>query len=151
MADTFHLGYMEAVLELERARQSIMQQLGQELDRSEFSRLTPAQAMMLFRIDKRKMTFTEVQQSCQVGTNVSHNLNNLVGWGFLTREPSSMDRRVVYIRLTPLGEEARKFVENSLRAQSAVTEQFSGITPTALTGLVTALKQINRVTGGIIG
>lgn len=151
MADTFHLGYVEAVLEIERTRQGIMQQLGIELDRSEFSRLTPAQGMMLFRIDKREMSFTEVQQSCQVGTNVSHNLNNLVAWGFLTREQSTRDRRVVRIRLTPLGEEARKFVETSLRAQSAVAEQFSGVTPTALTGLVTALKQIKRVTSGIVG
>lgn len=112
--------------------------------------LYPSHVQILLLLSKNKqLTMSEISREIHViNSNLTPLVDRLIKLGYLKRQPSKKDRRVVHISLTANG---KKQVEKHKQyAVAYLKEQFGALEDAQLESLEMHLKGINEIFDGFI-
>jgi DNA-binding MarR family transcriptional regulator len=111
-AEAVFRGYYETIQLVERLHRHSLDVLKFELDRHGIQDINNIQTLILYNIGDDDLTVGELtMRGYYHGTNVSYNLKQMVGNGYLIQERSIHDRRSVRIKLSPKGAELREKIK----------------------------------------
>jgi DNA-binding MarR family transcriptional regulator len=106
---------------IERLEPLLIDMIESELHNPGISGMTGVRALLLFNIGDGEFSAGDlITQKIYLGTNVSHNLNKLVRDGYIDRNRSAADLRIVRVKLTDKGKSVAKMVEGMLTRQASL-------------------------------
>lgn len=106
--------YVETIRRVEVLHRQLLDLVKAEFDRMCWDDINPTQALMMFHLGADEMPSGDLRaRGLYSGTNASYNLSKLVAGGYLSRRQGK-DRREVWIKLTPKGEEVAEVVDELL-------------------------------------
>lgn len=107
--------------------------------------LYPSHVQILLLLSKKKqMTMSEISREIHViNSNLTPLVDKLIKLGYLKRQPSKKDRRVVHISLTANGK--KQVEKHRVYACQYLTEQLETMEDTQLETLEVHLKAINEI------
>ena len=103
--------YLTALKNIERVYIKMLQSVKEELRRTGHDDVNDAQAIIIYGIGSRELSFKDVHKQCYAWTNITYNITKLVNSGYVTREPAKTDRRSVRISLTSKGMEIYRVID----------------------------------------
>ena len=104
--------YLELVSLIERLHRRFLELVQHELTARRIDDLNSVQAMILFNIGDAELTVGEMTaRGCYHGSNVSYNVKKLVENGYLAYTRSTVDRRVVRVKLTAKAKKTRALID----------------------------------------
>jgi DNA-binding MarR family transcriptional regulator len=97
-----------------------------ELEKLKIHDLNNIQALMLYNIDNNEVSVGDlIARGMYQGSNVSYNLKKLINSGYVVQNPSSHDKRSLYIRLSEKGKDVHQKIDLCIKEQSDdITELF---------------------------
>jgi DNA-binding MarR family transcriptional regulator len=134
--DTAHL--------VQACQRRLMDAIEDQLSRAGRKGLTAVQALLLFSVGDRVLSFGELEGSCYFGSNASYNVTKLVDNCFLKRERSRVDCRQVRIELTAAGREVRDLLAAVFDHHIHTIAAAGGISPAELSSLNATLVRLER-------
>lgn len=107
--------------------------------------LYPSHVQILLLLSKKKqMTMSEISREIHViNSNLTPLVDKLIKLGYLKRQPSKKDRRVVHISLTANGK--KQVEKHRIYACQYLTEQLETMEDSQLEALEDHLKAINDI------
>ena len=116
-----------------------------ENELSKLDDLYPSHVQILLLLSKKKqMTMSEISREIHViNSNLTPLVDKLIKLGYLKRQPSKKDRRVVHISLTANGK--KQVEKHRVYACQYLTEQLETMEDTQLETLEVHLKAINEI------
>lgn len=106
--------YVETIRRVDLLHRKLLDLVKAEFDRMGWDDINPAQALMMFHIGPDEMTAGDLRKrGCYTGSNASYNLKQLLAGGYLSKR-TGKDKREVWIKLTPKGEEVAEVVDELL-------------------------------------
>ena len=107
--------------------------------------LYPSHVQILLLLSKKKqMTMSEISREIHViNSNLTPLVDKLIKLGYLKRQPSKKDRRVVHISLTANGK--KQVEKHRVYANQYLTEQLESLNDAQLEALELHLKAINEI------
>lgn len=106
--------YVEAIRRTQQINRLLLDLVKAEFDRMGWDDINPTQALMMFHIGADEMTAGELRRrGCYTGSNATYNLKQMLAGGYLSKRQGK-DRREVWIKLTPKGEEVAEVVDELL-------------------------------------
>ncbi len=98
--------YRKALKLVGQAHQQLLCVIKDELDRRGIRAINNVQALLLFNFEDEVLRVSDLRaQGRYAGSNVTYNVRKLVDAGYVQRESSETDGRVVFLKLTPKGRE----------------------------------------------
>lgn len=112
--------------------------------------LYPSHVQILLLLAKNKqLTMSEISKEIHViNSNLTPLVDKLIKLGYLKRQPSKKDRRVVHISLTASGK--KQVEKHRLYAIEYLKQQFESLDDAQLNELETHLVGINTVLNGFL-
>ncbi len=96
--------YLETILLIERLHRRFLDVVKSELDRLKVEDINNVQTLILYNIGSDQLTVGElINRGYYLGTNVSYNVKNLVGTGYLVQEKAPHDKRSTRVKLSQKG------------------------------------------------
>ena len=137
--------YMDCYVgKLEAAFTKIMKKLGPQMSNLEGG-LTPPQFYVLGLLRKKQLTVTEMADLMQVQPSaITAILDRMHRSGFILRERSEIDRRVVVVKITEKGKEAH--VKSQKKRLIVMKEYFSQFEKEELELLLNIYEKMARIT-----
>src|SRR5271166_6145566 len=137
--------YLEALTLVERLHRRLLDVINDEFDRRGRVDINSVQALLLYNVDEKELAAGELRtRGCYFGSNVSYNLKKLVEMGFLDRQRSHVDQRLVRVKLTDKGREVRDIVEAFCQKHVRTVEQVGGINVDEFAALNRSLHRLER-------
>lgn len=137
--------YVEALNLLERIHYQMILVVRDELDRRNERALNWSQAILLYKVGGRDVTASQLcQEGEYLGANVSYNLIKLTNAGYVRREPSQTDGRVIRVRLTKKGEEINNALNILFDRHLPSLEAVANIGASELATVNTILEQVEQ-------
>jgi DNA-binding MarR family transcriptional regulator len=137
-------GYFKSVAMIERLHRLFLEVVKVELERMEIRDINNIQCLILYNIGREQVTLGELtNRGYYLGSNVSYSLSSMVKYKYLIREPSSLDRRTSYIRLSKKGLELYGKLGELFTMHTKMLE-YKGINTTKLEKLNAIFTRLER-------
>ena len=137
--------YLQALMLVERLHRRLLDVIKDEFDRRGRTDANPVQALIIYNIRDQQLCAGELRtRGYYLGTNVTYNLKKLVETGLLENQRSSIDRRLVRIKLTTKGREVYEIVEGLCQKHARTLEQAGGINADEFATLNKLLHRLER-------
>jgi DNA-binding MarR family transcriptional regulator len=108
--------YFDLVMLFERLHRLFLEVIRLELDRHAVRDLSNIQAIILYNIGKDHLTVGEIgNRGYYLGSNVSYNLRKMGEAGYIQQQPSTSDRRSMYVSLTKKGVDVFDKIQDALK------------------------------------
>lgn len=137
--------YRQTLTLAARLQRALMTVIAAELSRSGHRDVSARQAFLLHGLGDREVSAGEIiSRGYYVGSNAAYNLKQLVEAGFLERERSQADHRMVCIRLAPKGQAVRALLDTLFARHAAIIAGAGGIDPVELATLARLMGRLDR-------
>ncbi len=137
--------YLESLALVERLHRLLLDVVKDEFERLAVLEINSVQALLLFNIGDNEVTAGELKsRGYYQGSNVSYNLKKLVDLGYMHHQRSDIDRRSVRVRLTEKGRKVRAMLNDLFARHAENLEKRGLIGPSAMDGINTSLKRMER-------
>ena len=137
--------YRSAMKLIGQAHQQMLCVLKDELDRRGIRAINNVQALILFHFEDEVLRVSDLRaQGRYAGSNVTYNVQKLVEAGYVQREPSETDRRVVFVKLTPKGRELAALLGEMFDHHTDRFESIAEVSGDDIAALNTGLKKLDR-------
>ena len=137
--------YLQALMLVERLHRRLLDVIKDEFDRRGRTDINPVQVLIIYNIGDQQLCAGELRtRGYYLGTNVTYNLKKLVETGLLENQRSSIDRRLVRIKLTTKGREVYEIVEGLCQKHARTLEQAGGINADEFATLNKLLHRLER-------
>jgi DNA-binding MarR family transcriptional regulator len=137
--------YLQVLMLVERLHRRLLDIIKDEFDRRGRTDINPVQALIIYNIGDQQLCAGELRtRGYYLGTNVTYNLKKLVKTGLLENQRSSIDRRLVRIKLTTKGREVYEIVEALCQKHARTLEQAGGVNADEFATLNKLLHRLER-------
>ena len=143
--DTIHETYLQTLTLVERLHRRLLEVIKDEFDRRGRSDIAPVQALILYSIGNQELSVGELRtRGYYLGTNVTHNLQKLVGLGLVEHQRSRLDRRAVRIKLTANGLGVYEIVDALCQKHAQTVDEAAGVNAGDFENLNKLLHRLER-------
>lgn len=105
--------FFRSISAVERLHQKLHEILALVLNETDFSDVSPVQALLIYNISDNRITVGELKsKGFYLGTNVTYNLKQLVAAGYINQVITPADKRSMLVSLTRKGKKVRNLVNN---------------------------------------
>jgi DNA-binding MarR family transcriptional regulator len=141
--EDFKAVYLKMLRHLERLHRLLLDVIRDEFERSAKWDINAVQALLLYNIGDNELTAGELRgRGFYLGSNVTYNLKKLVSGGYIEQNRSQRDRRSVFIRLTDVGKNVCKSIDDLYDRQLLAVETVGGL---ALDDMSTMNENMQRL------
>jgi DNA-binding MarR family transcriptional regulator len=135
--------YVEVVSLVASLRWHLLEIIKRELDRLDINDINNSQGLMLFNIGDAEVTVGELTLRGCRGSNISYNLTMMVENGYLVRQRSMRDRRVIHVKLTDKGHDLWHRLDDMHR-QHVEMLSTTMVTGDELENIIVPLRQLEQ-------
>lgn len=105
--------FFRSISAVERLHQKLHEILAFVLNETDFSDVSPVQALLIYNISDNRITVGELKsRGFYLGTNVTYNLKQLVSAGYVNQVITPADKRSMLVSLTRKGKKVRNLLNN---------------------------------------
>ncbi|MDC9701143.1 MAG: MarR family transcriptional regulator [Alphaproteobacteria bacterium] len=137
--------YMNVLLMIEILHRRLLDVIKDEFDRNGITELNGVQGLLLYNIGDSELTAGELRsRGCYLGSNVSYNLKKLVDMDYISHQRSTLDRRLVQVKLTEKGKKLRHLLVSLYDRQLETIEHPGGVKAEDLAFINSTLSRLER-------